>query len=82
MPENTGGAGPALAAHSKDASTPGQTPASEATGEAMQPRSGEDGETVFRLVNQVTNLVRQQPVASIAVFVARGVIISKMRGRR
>lgn len=28
-----GGAGPALAAHSKDASAPGQTTASEATGE-------------------------------------------------
>jgi hypothetical protein len=34
MSDSTEGAGPALAAHSKDASAPGQNPASEMTGEA------------------------------------------------
>ncbi len=37
--QNNGGSGPALAAHSKDASAPGQTPASQATGEIRQPPS-------------------------------------------
>ncbi len=40
MSESTEGAGPALAAHSKDASTPGQNPASGATGEARPLQQG------------------------------------------
>lgn len=35
--QNTGGPGPALAAHSKDGSAPGQTSASQAAGETGQP---------------------------------------------
>src|SRR3954447_189710 len=47
MSENQlrGGAGPALAAHSKDASAPGQTPASEATGEDRG-QAGTAGDTL------------------------------------
>jgi ElaB/YqjD/DUF883 family membrane-anchored ribosome-binding protein len=40
-----GGAGPALAAHSKDASAPGQTPASEATG-GDRGQAGTAGDTL------------------------------------
>ena len=82
MDENTGAAGPALAAHSKDASAPGQTPASEATAKPKQPRTSEDGDAIVRMANQLTDLVRQQPIASMAVSVAIGVLISKVLGRR
>jgi ElaB/YqjD/DUF883 family membrane-anchored ribosome-binding protein len=82
MDENTGGAGPALAAHSKDASAPGQTPASEASVKPKRPRSGEDGDAIVRMAYRLTDLVREQPIASMAVSVAIGVLISKMLGRR
>jgi len=39
MSDSMEGAGPALAAHSKDASAPGQNPASEMTGEASLTRA-------------------------------------------
>jgi ElaB/YqjD/DUF883 family membrane-anchored ribosome-binding protein len=53
MDENQvqGGSGPALAAHSKDASTPGPTSASSATGNDAS-ASGSAGETVTRLSGQ------------------------------
>jgi hypothetical protein len=82
MDENTGAAGPSLAAHSKDASARGQTPASEATGKPMQPQAGEDGDAIIRMANQLTDLVRQQPIAAMAVSVAIGVLMSKVLGRR
>ena len=46
MSENytEGGAGPSLAAHSKDGSTRGQTPASEATGQPATPSAGNMGQ--------------------------------------
>jgi hypothetical protein len=82
MDEKTGGAGPALAAHSKDASALGPTPASEASPKPKQPRSEGDGDAIVRMANQLTDLVRQQPITSMAVSVAIGVLISKMLGRR
>jgi hypothetical protein len=51
MSGNTQGAGPALAAHSKDASTPGPTPASEASG-AVRPAS-DSGEAISHALQQV-----------------------------
>jgi ElaB/YqjD/DUF883 family membrane-anchored ribosome-binding protein len=53
MDENQvqGGSGPALAAHSKDASTPGQTPASSAKGNDGH-AAGSAGETVNRVSEQ------------------------------
>ena len=46
--QNKGGSGPALAAHSKDASTPGPTSASSASGNEPSGSSGA-GETASRL---------------------------------
>ena len=53
MDEKTpGSAGPALAAHSKDASTPGPTQASSATGNQDWPAAGGVSETVNRVSGQ------------------------------
>jgi hypothetical protein len=55
MSGNTG-AGPALAAHSKDASTPGPTPASEASG-TVKPAS-DSGDAISHALQQATDFVR------------------------
>jgi ElaB/YqjD/DUF883 family membrane-anchored ribosome-binding protein len=52
--ETEGGAGPALAAHSKDGSTPGPTPASSATGQDAAPSSSTT-ETTSKLTGQARN---------------------------
>jgi hypothetical protein len=82
MSEEIGGAGPALAAHSKDASAPGQTPASEGSARPKPPRPSGGGEAIVRTVNQLAELVRQQPIASIAVSLAIGALISRILVRR
>jgi hypothetical protein len=64
MSDSTEGAGPALAAHSKDASTPRHDPASKATGEA---RPHEGGEALQDLLDQAVDFVRAQPLVSVAV---------------
>jgi hypothetical protein len=56
MSGNTEGAGPALAAHSKDASIPGPTPASQASG-AVRPAS-DSVEGISHALQQVTDFVR------------------------
>ena len=66
MSDSTEGAGPALAAHSKDASTPGHNPASKATGEA---RPHEGGEALQDLLDQAVDFVRAQPLVSVAAEV-------------
>jgi hypothetical protein len=76
MSGNTQGAGPALAAHSKDASTPGPTPASEAPG-AVRPAS-DSGEAISHALQQV----RDQPLASMGIFVIAGIVIGKVLSRR
>src|SRR3954453_15108151 len=76
----TEGAGPALAAHSKDASTPGHSPASEAMGKASPLSEG--GEAAQRLLQQAEGFVRGQPLVSMAVFIAVGVVASKLLNRR
>ena len=62
MSGNTG-AGPALAAHSKDASTPGPTPASEASG-TVKPAT-DSGDAISHALQQATDFVRDQPLASM-----------------
>jgi ElaB/YqjD/DUF883 family membrane-anchored ribosome-binding protein len=80
MSESTEGAGPALAAHSKDASTPGHNPASAATGKADTLNEGE--EMAQHLLQQAEDFVRAQPLVSMAVFIAVGVIAGKLLSRR
>ena len=77
-----GGAGPAIAAHSKDATSRGAT--SGATGNATPPSSGasetvnrlagqaqenlrQSGETATRAAGQVSEFVRAQPFTILAV---------------
>jgi hypothetical protein len=80
MSDSTEGAGPALAAHSKDASTPGHNPVSEVTGKPNPLKEG--GETAQRLLQQAEDFVRAQPLASMAMFIAVGVVASKLLSRR
>jgi len=79
MSGNTG-AGPALAAHSKDASTPGPTPASEASG-TVKPAS-DSGDAISHALQQATDFVRGQPLASMGSFVIAGIAIGKVLSRR
>ncbi len=79
MDENIGGAGPALAAHSKDGSTAGQTAASKVTG--RQQRGDYSGESLGRMADQLGQLIRQQPVISAAVAGVVGLCLGRMLGR-
>lgn len=81
MSDSTGGPGPALAAHSKDASAPGQNPASEATGEARSSKQGGD-ESLSHLLQQATEFVRRQPLVSMAGFIVVGMIARQLLSRR
>ena len=71
MSNTTEGAGPALAAHSKDASTPGQRRASATLGK-NRPASHE-GEPVVRLMEQAVDIVRGQPLVSAGILIAAGI---------
>jgi hypothetical protein len=80
MSGNTEGAGPAIAAHSKDASTPGPTPASDASG-AVKPAS-DSGEAISYALQQATDFVRGEPLASMGIFIIAGIVIGKVLSRR
>jgi hypothetical protein len=75
MSESTGGPGPALAAHSKDASAPRQNPASEAR------PFNQGGEEALSRLQQVTDFVRGQPLVSMAAFIMVGIIARKLFSR-
>jgi ElaB/YqjD/DUF883 family membrane-anchored ribosome-binding protein len=80
MSGTTEGAAPALAAHSKDASTPGQNPASAASGEAK--RTTHEGEAIARLMEQAADIVRGQPLVSAGILIAAGIVVGKLLSRR
>jgi ElaB/YqjD/DUF883 family membrane-anchored ribosome-binding protein len=81
MSENIGGATPALAAHSKDGSAPGQTAASEA---APKPGSqfGAVEDTINQMASEVCGFVRQQPFTAAALMGGIGLLIGLLLGRR
>ena len=75
-----GGAGPAIAAHSKDGSAAGQTAASGVT---TQPKQAEPaGEYLGRLAAQLGDLVRQEPLIAAAVTGVVGLCVGMMLSRR
>ena len=39
--------------------------------------SGEEGETIFRIANDIGERVRQQPIAAMTVCVVIGVLLGK-----
>jgi ElaB/YqjD/DUF883 family membrane-anchored ribosome-binding protein len=80
MDDNTGGAGPALAAHSKDGSAAGQTAASRVTGQ--QQRTQVSPETVGRVADQLGELVRRKPAIAMLVAGAVGLCVGRMLSRR
>jgi ElaB/YqjD/DUF883 family membrane-anchored ribosome-binding protein len=80
MDENIGGAGPAIAAHSKDGSAAGQTTASGVTGQPKQRHLS--GESLGRMADQLGDLVRQEPLIAAAVTGVVGLCIGTLLGRR
>jgi hypothetical protein len=82
MSENIGGAKPALAAHSKDGSAPGQTPASEATAPKAGSPSCSMNDTINRMTSEACDFARQQPLAATAIVGMTGVLIGLLLGRR
>jgi hypothetical protein len=80
MSENVGGAGPAIAAHSKDGSAAGQTAASGVTTQPKQPEPS--GEYLGRLAAQLGDLVRQEPLIAAAVTGVVGLCVGMMLSRR
>jgi ElaB/YqjD/DUF883 family membrane-anchored ribosome-binding protein len=83
MSENVGGAGPSLAAHSKDGSAPGQTAASEASPQP-KPASqfGAVEETINQMAGEVCGFVREQPFTAAALMGGIGLLIGLLLGRR
>ena len=79
------GAGPALAAHSKDASAPGPTAASSATGESRHPE-GKTGaqmqQACGQAVDNVRNFATDNPAGALGLAAAMGLFIGLMVGRR
>jgi hypothetical protein len=82
MEENIGGAGPALAAHSKDGSAPGPTAASEATAPKPGSPSCSISDTLNRMTSEACDFARQQPLAAAAIVGVTGVLIGLLLGRR
>jgi ElaB/YqjD/DUF883 family membrane-anchored ribosome-binding protein len=80
MDENIGGAGPAIAAHSKDGSAAGQTTASGVTGQPK--RRDLSSESLGRMADQLGDLVRQEPFIAAAVTGVVGLCIGMMLSRR
>jgi ElaB/YqjD/DUF883 family membrane-anchored ribosome-binding protein len=84
------GAGPALAAHSKDGSAIGQTSASSTTGNRAGVGENSAAETVSRLSeqasqrasDQVTDFVREQPVLALVAAGAVCFVLGLLIGRR
>ena len=82
-------AGPSLAAHSKDASTPGPAPASSAMGPATSSASQatrEMRDTASEQAGQVTDqlgeYVRQQPMTALAITAGLFLVLGWLLGRR
>jgi ElaB/YqjD/DUF883 family membrane-anchored ribosome-binding protein len=83
MSENIGRAKPALAAHSKEGSAPGQTSASEARPQPKQASQfGAVEETINQMASEVCGFVQQQPFTAAALMGGIGLLIGLLLGRR
>ena len=89
MSENIGGAKPALAAHSKDGSAPGQTPASEASApkaalpsDSISDTLNSMGDTLNKMTGEACAFAKEQPLATAAIVVLTGMLIGLLLGRR
>ncbi len=86
---NRGGAAPALAAHSKDAATPGPTAASGTKGRNAPGDSSSRGKananlsaSACRAMDQATTFVSEQPIVAIAVAGVVGIALGVLFARR
>lgn len=80
---NIGGTGPALAAHSKDGSTAGQSSASSATAQPNSSSSSTPSNQAFdEMVGQVCDFVQERPFLTAALTGAIGLMIGLMMRRR
>jgi ElaB/YqjD/DUF883 family membrane-anchored ribosome-binding protein len=89
MSENIGGAKPALAAHSKDGSAPGQTAASEASApkaaspsDSMSDTLNSMGDTLNKIASEACAFAREQPLTTAAIVGMTGILIGLLLGRR
>jgi hypothetical protein len=87
MDENTklGGAGPALAAHSKDGSTPGPTPASSATGDKAEfhgPSDAQVQQAYGQAVDHLRDFAEDNPIGSLLAAAGVGLVLGMILARR
>ena len=82
MSENIGGARPALAAHSKDGSAPGQTAASEASAPKAASPSDSMSDTLNKIASEACAFAREQPLTTAAIVGMTGILIGLLLGRR
>ena len=79
------GAGPALAADSKDASAPGPTAASSAVGESKHSERQAEGQmqqAYGQAVDQVRDFATENPIGALSVAAAVGLFFGLRVGRR
>jgi hypothetical protein len=78
---NLGAAGPALAAHSKDGSVPGPTPASSATGDHGDAQ--EQAQQAYnQAVDQVKDFAAENPVGSLLAAAGLALVLGLTVSRR
>jgi hypothetical protein len=78
---NVGAAGPALAAHSKDGSAPGPTPASSATGDKTA-ASGQVQQAYGQAVDHVRDFAAGNPVGSLIGAAGVGLVLGLIVARK
>lgn len=77
---NLNAAGPALAAHSKDGSAPGPTPASSATGDHGDPK-GPAQQAYGQAVDHVRDCDTDNPIGSLLAAASLGFVLGLMVAR-
>jgi hypothetical protein len=78
---NLGAAAPALAAHSKDGSVPGPTPASMASGDQGDAQD-EAQQAYVQAVDRVRDFAAENPVGSLLTAASVGLLLGLIVGRR
>jgi hypothetical protein len=78
---NLGAAGPAIAAHSKDGSVPGPTPASSATGDQGDAQA-EAQQAYDQAVDQGRDFAAENPVGLLLAVAGVGLVLGLIVARR
>jgi ElaB/YqjD/DUF883 family membrane-anchored ribosome-binding protein len=88
MSENIGSAKPALAAHSKDASAPGQTAASGTSApkaaspsDSISDTLNSMGDSLNKMAGEACAFAKEQPLTTAAIVGMTGILIGLLLGR-